>query len=1054
MKNFAVLGLAAALAAFACESLSAETVRVVDCVRDPSLDVWTASDVRYAHSVMEEVFKRAGVVPEWTRPGTRASTPENEADVICSAFRTPELLEKYDFPLQPMNKMRFALYADPKRAKEMIATKITDWDWPNMKVGYSPVAQGQSDDRTRYFEHARLTPGGYVEFPTSAGAVQALLGGEIDALFLYTTGTCLPDRLAQIVPIGTRNAYFAVKKGKPELLAKLTKAYRDFYIDDIDKIDALREKHLVLPKPANRVRVAAYSRGDIFNVSPDGVHSGLLEKWLNTICSLTRWNLDYVYGGFDESVADVKSGRLDLVGGIKFDASRRDSLLFPRAPIGMLRLYLWTHKGCPYKPGNPASWRGMKVGLLAGSIGAAGVKRQLDPVKLGIDYREYPSDREMLRAYFSGEVDACVDVEMPEFADEVALHLYSSHPMFISVSTKRPDLFEGLEKAMHDTCDDLPKYMRLITERHYGTRNEMAALTLKETEWLNKRLESGEPVYVDFSPWPFSILDKSGKALELALLLQSEVKRRTGLVLQPQEQTELQTAEAKFMRGETMFWIPYPAKPAADTIFGATSVFSIPVPETVAEFYGAKKDLREFEMFANPSAPPELVSIISKAVTGIDAVRLQEMFMSAAAERKVVHKVFGLTGAQLLKALACIFVAILLGVAVYSAYMARLLKREAAVAEEHAMAKTRFLAMMSHELRTPLNAVIGFAEFLARKDVDSNRRSEYTAGILTSANALLDLINDILDLSKLEAGATDMRSGECDVKKLLEELPAIFGYRVRRHGVNLAVAIEGGADAIPVVELSQQGMRQILINLVGNAAKFTKVGTISVKASWLPETNTLHIEVEDTGCGISDEKMAKLFDPFVQDIASRMERPAGDAKGTGLGLPIVKRMVDNARGTVTARSKLGQGTVFVIDIPGLVVVRRSAEAAKSAAVVHAAVPRRVLIVDDIETNRRILGIHLKNLDVAETRTAENGEEALAIMESWVPDLVLTDMWMPKMDGAQLAAAMRSDGRFSGIPVVAVTADVDVGSTFDMTLFAKVLSKPVTTMKLQRLFGEI
>ena len=1047
-------GLVGAIAALCvAPAVRADTVRVVDCVRDPSLDVWTASDVRYAHAVMEEVFKRAGIVPEWTKPGTRASIPENDADVICSAFRTPELLEKYDFPLQPMNKMRFALYADPKRAKDMIATKITDWDWPNLKVGYSPVAQGQSDDRTRYFEHALLTPGGYVEYPTSAGAVQALLKGDINALFLYTTGTCIPERLAQIVPIGTRNAYFAVKKGKPELLEALTKAYRDFYIDDIEKIDALREKHLVLQKPVNRVRVAAYSRGDIFSVSPDGAHSGALEKWLKTISSSTRWELDYVYGGFDESLSDVKNGRLDLLGGIVFDETRRDSMLFPRTPIGMLRLYLWTHKGSSYKPGTPRTWHGMKVGVLAGSRGAAGVKSQLDAEKYGIECREYPSDREMLRAYFSGEVDACVDVEMPELAEEVALHLYSSRPMYIAVAKGRQDLFESLEKALHETCDDFTKYMRLLTDHHYGTRGEMAALTLREAWWLNSQLESGEPVYVDFSPWPFKIRDKFGKAQELALLLQKEVKRRTGLVLQPQEQTGIQTAEAKFMRGETMFWIPYPAKPADDATFGATSVFSIPVPASVAEFYGAKSDI-EFEMFANPTAPRELVSIIRKAVTGIDPVQLQEMFMSAAAERRVVHKVFGLTGGQLMKILAAVFFVILVGISGYSVFMVRLLRREAAAAKEHAMAKTRFLAMMSHELRTPLNAVIGFAEFLGRKDVDNDRREEYTSGILTSANALLGLINDILDLSKLEAGAMDMRSGECDIKKLLDELPAIFGYRVRRHGVKLAVSSDGGSTGIPVVKLSQQGMRQILINLVGNAAKFTKEGTISVKAAWNQEKRALHIEVADTGCGISDEKLSKLFDPFVQDIASRMERQEGDAKGTGLGLPIVKRMVDNARGTVTARSGLGKGTVFYIDIPDLEVVGRSSVANKASEAVFASVPKSVLVVDDMEANRRILRIHLKNLGVADVRTAENGEEALSAMADWVPEAVLTDMWMPKMDGAELVAAMQKDRHLAGIPVVAVTADVDVGSTFDISLFAKVIAKPVTTMKLQRLFSEI
>ena len=434
--------------------------------------------------------------------------------------------------------------------------------------------------------------------------------------------------------------------------------------------------------------------------------------------------------------------------------------------------------------------------------------------------------------------------------------------------------------------------------------------------------------------------------------------------------------------------------------------------------------------------------------------------MSAAAERKVVHKVFGLTGDQMIKVIVAAVLLVLLAIVVYSAYMVRLLKREAVkantaavAAEEHAKAKTRFLAMMSHELRTPLNAVIGFAEFLSRKDVDSDRKQEYTKGILMSANALLDLINDILDLSKLEAGATDMRAGECDIKKLLDELPAIFGYRIRRHGVKLLVSIEG--DRIPVVGLSQQGMRQILINLVGNAAKFTKSGSITVKAAWRSETNTLHIEVADTGCGMSDEKMAKLFDPFVQDIASRMERTANDAKGTGLGLPIVKRMVDNARGIVTARSCLGKGTEFCIDIPGLTVVRHSEAVERpTPEPVLPVVPAKVLVVDDMEINRRILRIHLKNLDVAEVRTAENGEEAIAIMADWTPDVVLTDMWMPKMDGAQLAEAMRKDHRFDDIPIVAVTADVDVGSTFDIRLFAKVLAKPVTTEKLQCLFGEI
>jgi CheY-like chemotaxis protein len=250
-------------------------------------------------------------------------------------------------------------------------------------------------------------------------------------------------------------------------------------------------------------------------------------------------------------------------------------------------------------------------------------------------------------------------------------------------------------------------------------------------------------------------------------------------------------------------------------------------------------------------------------------------------------------------------------------------------------------------------------------------------------------------------------------------------------------------------------MRQILINLVGNAAKFTDEGEIRVEVGWDAEPHTLKVTVSDTGCGIAEAKMERLFDPFVQDIASRMNASGGEMKGTGLGLPIVKRMVDNAHGTVKADSTLGKGTSFEIVIPGLDIAEGVSTAARSAEeTLRSAMPERVLVVDDMAMNRKILGIHLGNLQIGDIRYAEDGEEALAIMKEWVPDLVLSDMWMPKMDGSQLAEAMRRDSRLAEIPIVAVTADVDVGSSYDMSLFAKIIAKPVTTDKLRALFGEI
>ena len=168
-------------------------------------------------------------------------------------------------------------------------------------------------------------------------------------------------------------------------------------------------------------------RGDLFNVTPDGEKSGSLEMWMKSLCSATRWTPDFVYGGYDESIADVKSGRLDLIGGLGFDASRRNDFLFPHTPIGMLRVYLWTHPGkSQYKVGEPSTWQGMRVGMLAGTISAQRAKRQFDHETLGVKYREYATDSEMVKAYFEDEIDACIDVEMPDLSNEVALHLYAS----------------------------------------------------------------------------------------------------------------------------------------------------------------------------------------------------------------------------------------------------------------------------------------------------------------------------------------------------------------------------------------------------------------------------------------------------------------------------------------------------------------------------------------------------------------------------------------------------------------------------------------------------
>ena len=1058
-KGVFAVALAAGVWAAGAGVARGERVVVAPCERDPEIDYWAAADVEFCRKVMGEVFAMAGVEPVEAEFGPDGMMVASNAEVVCSAFRTPKLLEDYDFPRQPLGKMHYALYATPDRADLMLSMKITDW--PRMKVAYSPVSQGMNPDREDYFAHANLEPE-YVEYRTSEGAVEALKAGEVDALFLYTPYGKRPEGLEEIVPIGMRNVYFAVRKDRPELMERLSAAYREWYIDNIERYDGWREELLGIRRPAKRVRIAAYSRGDLFRVAPDGTRSGLIEDWIRSLCAIAHWTPDYVYGDYDQSVGDVMSGRLDLVGGLGFSPARGEALEYPHTPIGMLRIYLWARPGSPYQAGRPASWKGMKIGLLAGTLSAQRVKQRQEERNYDVELREYSSNRELMDAYFSGAVDGCVDIETPELDAERALRLYASHPMYLVCAKGKPELFRDLEEALDAVCDDSPKYMRLISERHYGAHSDMSELTIQESEWLERRAEDPSPIMIDFSPWPFSVRDEKGRPMGLPKALLEELSRHTGLKFAVAPQTGIQTAKAKFMRGDTDFWIPYPERPDA-AAYGALDVFSLPVPQNCSELYGAADFRTEFVMLTHPSTPNELTSILRKTMERIPAQQWQEMFMAAAAGRLAERTFFGLTDAELKEYAVLFGLGFFALVSIYGAVMQVLLKRHARRAEKSSQAKSQFLAMMSHELRTPLNAVIGFGEFLSDEDLDHEKRREYTNGILASATALLDLINDILDLSKLEAGALRMRTGKCHVERVMSELPAIFGHRAAVNGVVLSVKRTMGTE-VPAVVLSRQGLRQILINLVGNASKFTKDGTIAVEYGWeaeTPETGTLRIRVRDTGCGISDHKLAHLFDPFVQDISSRMHGAEAETKGTGLGLPIVKRLVDAAGGSITVYSEIGKGTEFSIELPALCLAESEEKKEAAAAAADATpdargtgIPGSVLVVDDIALNRKVLGIHLKKLGVEDIRYAENGVAALAEMKDWTPDLVLSDMWMPEMDGQTLAENIRRDPRFANVPLVAVTADVEVESTHDVHLFARVIAKPVTHDKLKSLFEDL
>lgn len=449
---------------------------------------------------------------------------------------------------------------------------------------------------------------------------------------------------------------------------------------------------------------------------------------------------------------------------------------------------------------------------------------------------------------------------------------------------------------------------------------------------------------------------------------------------------------------------------------------------------------------ADVDAP--LVSIVAKCVSTLSTSEISAFTYHAMTE-SLSHAVF--SDSQWILIVSGVLLAGLLSLALTLTVFHVRLSRALKLARAGERARTQFLATMSHEIRTPLNAVIGFAEFLERPSLTPEEVRSFARGVRQSSRVLLDLINDVLDLSKTEAGQTDMRQGVTDFLAFKREFLTIFAGKVRERGLRF---VFGLPDDVPCLNLTPTYMRQILLNLIANAVKFTIKGgitcTVRLTPTHWPGHVDLEVSVADTGIGISPEKLETIFDPFVQDIATR----GGHVyEGTGLGLPIVKRLAEAAGGTVTVTSTPGVGTTFDVRIPNVKVAPRAAKPSDTPTPPPSGdvLPQSALLVDDVPLNLMILKRHLANLGVRNVRTAASGAEALRLLADEPAALVLTDLWMPEMDGATLARRIRSEPSWKNTRLVAVTADAASEGTFDTSVFDAVLTKPVTMDKLKVIF---